>query len=530
MERRAFLTAVGGSWLLDGMLPARRPLGGRVVGASMAAGHRLRGGAALPTAQPAGRADVVIVGGGVSGLSAAWRLGAAGLDVRVLELEPFLGGTSAAGDDGVVRYPWGAHYLAAPNPGARAALRLLDEVGVLRGWDAAGNPRFDPRVLCHAPDERLFYQGEWHPGLVPADALAPADLAEVERFHAVEQALSQRIGRDGKSAFQIPVSDSSRDADLLELDTMTMRAWLDREGFRSPFLHWYVRYALLDDFGGEPEEVSAWAGLHYFASRKVRTPELEGSHFLVWPEGNGFLVDAMATRSGAKRTTGALVHAIHEAAGEVAVEWLDLATGTNHRLAARAVVLAVPAFVARRLLPAAAPRLPSRVASPWLVANLHVDQPYDPDLAWDSVLYQGAGLGYVDAGHQRTAPADGTVLTYYRAWGGRDVAEARGFLAGAAWPELAEMVLADLAAPHPDLRETLGRVDLMVWGHAMPRPVPGFLGTRPFETDPRLGERVTWAHVDQTGMALFEEAQARGVRAAEALTTPLSLDLGPTWL
>ena len=39
------------------------------------------------------------------------------------------------------------------------------------GWDAAGRPMFDPRVLCHSPQERLFYKGEWHPGLVPADAV-----------------------------------------------------------------------------------------------------------------------------------------------------------------------------------------------------------------------------------------------------------------------------------------------------------------------------------------------------------------------
>ncbi|MEJ7728076.1 MAG: FAD-dependent oxidoreductase [Polyangiaceae bacterium] len=530
MQRRAFLTAVGSGWLLDGVLPGRRAIAGRVVGASMQAGHRLRDGAALPAVEPSERADVVIVGGGVSGLAAAWRLGAAGLDVRVLELEPFLGGTSAAGRDGVVPYPWGAHYLAAPNPGARAALRLLEELGVLRGWDAAGNPRFDPRVLCHAPDERLFYRGAWHAGLVPADALEPAELAEVERFHAVERALSERVGRDGRAAFQIPVSDSSRDPELLALDTMTMAEWLEREGFRSPFLRWYVRYALLDDFGGEPSQVSAWAGLHYFASRKVRTPELEGSHFLVWPEGNGFLVEAMARRSGARLQTGALVHAVHQGPGEVAVDWLDLASGRNRRLAGRALVLAVPAFVCRRLVPEAAPRLPSRVASPWLVANLHVERPFDPDLAWDSVLHEGAGLGYVDAGHQRTAPSDRTVLTYYRAWGGADVSAARTRLASAAWPELADLVLADLTAPHPDLREELARMDLMVWGHAMPRPVPGFLGAQPFDTEPRLGERIAWAHVDQTGMALFEEAQARGVRAAEALAAPLSLDLGPTWL
>jgi hypothetical protein len=45
-----------------------------------------------------------------------------------------------------------------------------------------------------------------------------------------------------------------------------------------------------------------------------------------------------------------------------------------------------------------------------------------------------------------------------------------------------------------------------------------------------LADRVAWAHVDQTGMALFEEAQARGVAAAEAIAPLVGASLGETWL
>ncbi|HZF68122.1 MAG TPA: hypothetical protein VEZ47_08795, partial [Gemmatirosa sp.] len=57
---------------------------------------------------------------------------------------------------------------------------------------------------------------------------------------------------------------------------------------------------------------------------------------------------------------------------------------------------------------------------------------------------------------------------------------------------------------------------------AMPRPTPGFLGAhRPWWGDGgaagRAGgpARMLWAHSDVSGLALFEEAQDRGVRAAE---------------
>lgn len=531
MERRAFLTALATGWAVDVIVPQKKPMDGRIIGASHTVGHLLRDGGAKKTTDAPDVADVVIVGSGIAGLAAAWRLAPAALDVRVLELESFVGGTSTWGDDGVAPYPWGAHYLAAPNPEARAALRLLEQMRVITGWDEANRPQFDPRLLCHSPQERLFYRGAWHPGLVPQDALDDRDREDIERFSDLEHELTSKVGRDGRTAFQIPLALSSRDPDLLALDRIDMRTYLEREGFTSPFLRWYVRYACLDDFGAEPEEVSAWAALHYFAGRKLKTPELEGSHFLVWPEGNGKLAHALLERSNAAIKLDALVTAIDVLPDKhVDVQWVDVRTGDARRVRARAVVVAAPAFITKRLFPRAAERLPVRTSSPWIVANMHVKRPIDPDMAWDSVLYDAAGLGYVDARHQLTQLSEQTVLTYYRAYGGPDVAGTRTALVRAPWSRLADDVLRDLHPAHPHLREQIERLDVCVWGHAMPRPRPGFLTDRPFEPLVLLDERVAWAHADQPGMALFEESQASGVRAAEALGPTLGLDLGPTWL
>ncbi len=528
MDRRAILKWAAGAWATAGLSPGPRQATGRIVGASHAVGHLLRDGAPRTSSAPPERADLVVVGSGVSGLSAAWRAAAAGVSSIVLELEPFVGGTSTSDEANGTPYPWGAHYVAAPNVEARAALRLLEAIGAVTGWDAANRPTFDPLRLCHAPSERLFWRGAWIEGLFPDD-LDREDAAEVARFAQIEEDFFEREGSDGRPAFTIPIERSSRDPDLLALDRMSMSAWLDREGFRSPFLRWMVRYACLDDFGGEPDDISAWAGLHYFAARKLRSAELAGSHFLVWPEGNGRLVRALVELGRPSVRTGALATAIEPTRDGAMVHFLDVERGEARRIAARAVVVATPAFVARRLL-ASAPALPDRAASPWLVANLHVDWPFDPDRAWDSVLYDGEGLGYVDARHQMTELKDGTVLTYYRAYGGADVRGTRAALLGATWDDLATAVVRDLAPAHPGLRASIDRLDLMVWGHAMPRPRPGFLGDSPFEAPVLLAPNVGWAHVDQSGVALFEEALGRGVRAAEALAPALGASFGESWM
>src|SRR5690606_6881250 len=195
IKRRDFLATVGVGFFVEQVLGDDRRIAGRIVGASHAPGHRLRE-APLASDGPTERVEVVIAGSGASGASAAWRLAAAGIRTTMLELEPRPGGTSAWGDDGVVPHPWGAHYLPVPEPGARAAARLLEELGVLTGWDAAGRPRFREELFVHTPEERLFRDGKWLTGLVPDEALTREERAEIARFRAEMADLGRKIGRD----------------------------------------------------------------------------------------------------------------------------------------------------------------------------------------------------------------------------------------------------------------------------------------------------------------------------------------------
>ncbi|HZH33365.1 MAG TPA: FAD-dependent oxidoreductase, partial [Pyrinomonadaceae bacterium] len=87
---------------------------GEIVGASVDLGHRLRNtNFKFDIANDRWEtAQTVIVGGGVAGLAAAWKLQKAGFeDFVLLELEPAIGGTARSGKSHVSGYPWGAHYL-----------------------------------------------------------------------------------------------------------------------------------------------------------------------------------------------------------------------------------------------------------------------------------------------------------------------------------------------------------------------------------------------------------------------------------
>ncbi|RLB66023.1 MAG: hypothetical protein DRI90_00500 [Deltaproteobacteria bacterium] len=534
MTRRQLMQTVGVGWFADQVLPDRPHISGRIVGTSCSVGHQL-GHLTSPASSPPERAEVVIVGSGVSGVSAAWRLNHAGIEPLMLELEPMAGGTSAWGTDGVVSYPWGAHYLPVPERGARVTRRLLSELGVITGTDAAGRPQFDEEVLCHAPEQRLYFRGAWHEGLVPYAALSSHERAEMERFRALQHDLMGARGRDGRDRFAIPCEQSTRDQEIIELDRISMAEWLRRERFTSPFLWWYVGYGTRDDFGAELDDVSAWAALHYFGARKLRTEQLSGSRYLVWPAGLGWPLGRMLATLHGKLVSGALVTAVAPLAkGGVEVTYLDVHQQRLARVHARAAIVAAPAFITRRLLAgslrSAAPALPRRTSSPWTVANLHVTRPADANRVWDTMIYDSLGLGTVDASHQLTTLGDRTVLSYYRSYGSPQVAAARAHLRRASWTTLASEVLNDLQQAQPELGEQCSRIDVMVWAHGMPRPRPGFLGPNPFQPASLLDRHVAWAHVDQTGFAIFEEANLHGVRAAEQIADALGASRGESWL
>jgi phytoene dehydrogenase-like protein len=505
---------------------------GSLRGPSLALGHRLRGASPPRPAEADWRhVGVVIAGGGVAGLSAAWRLVRAGYDDFVLlELEPAPGGTARAGYDGIVPHPWGAHYLPAPLADNRGLLRLLREMDVVES-DRDGQPVYAEHVLCRDPHERLFCRGQWYDGIYLHAGAGPDDLAQHRAFfRAVDRWVGWRDGK-GRKAFRLPVSLASDDAEVTALDRLSMAEWLDRRAFTSPRLRWLVDYACRDDYGAAPAQVSAWAGLFYFASRR-RAPGAESQPMLTWPEGNGRLVAHLAASVGRLRLRPGLAVADvvpTDEAGRPGVEVVALPPeGPPQGFRADRVVFAAPQFVARHVVRPWRDRPPAHLAGftygSWAVANLHLrGRPAEPGLplAWDNVIHDSPSLGYVVATHQAGLDHGPTIFTWYYPLTDPDAGAARRQMLGLGWQEWAECALADLERPHPEIRALVGRLDVMRWGHAMIRPGPGFVWGPARRAAARPYRGIHFAHSDLSGLALFEEAFDRGVRAAEEVLAAL---------
>jgi glycine/D-amino acid oxidase-like deaminating enzyme len=498
--------------------PPPPPLQGSLLGREQAErGHARSSSAPTPSGD---RVDVLIVGGGIAGLCAAWRLVRAGFrgSVAIVELGDSAGGTSIAGPS---RFPWGAHYVTLPNRDARLYHTLLAELGVVTGHDSDGRPYFREDMLCHAPQERLFDGRSWVEGQLPS-WLSSRETEEIAEFEAICAHWSARVGSDGLPAFDIPVMGSSRDPEIRKLADLSLSQWLSEQGLAGEGVRWLARYAVRDDFGAEPENVSAWAGLHYHCARRPEPAVRDlATHVITWPEGNAWLVQQLASRIPWTISTGSVVRAVLPEEGQVQAVLAQ--GGTERMLTAQVVIAAVPSRVVARWLPVeVVPDL-----APWRVAALHVERlPASSGVpfAWDSVRYQGRGLGYVSNVHQTVAFRGPAVLSFYDPLSQVSPAEGRRALMAATWEEEVELVLSDLTPGHKDLREVTTRVDVMHWGHGTAIPSVGLHRSADWHTS-HPHPRVLLAHSDRSGMSLFEEASWHGVHAAERALEVLGVPL-----
>ncbi len=506
---------------------------GEVVGVSDGVGHLIRDGL-RPEPETWERAGVVIVGGGVAGLAAAWRLLRAGFeDFVLLELEAEPGGTARSGEaHGVVPYPWGAHYLPAPQRENRALVQLLDEMGVLEGADAEGEPVVAEQFLCRDPEERVYYRGRWYEGLYLHAGASEEDARQLEIFNAEVDAWAAWRDAKGRRAFAIPVSQCSDDAEAVALDRVSMGEWMRARGLTSERLRWLVDYGCRDDYGLTLEQTSAWAGLFYFASR-MKGPGAEAQPLITWPEGNGRIVRHLYEQARARVRLGLAVADVRTVeadsvgAGslggvEVVAVGRDGRRGVGFR--AERVVFAAPQFLTKYLLKSyregvCPPHVAEFEYGAWMVANLFLSERPHPGLgfppAWDNVLYESPALGYVTATHQRGFERGPTVFTYYYPLADDHPRDARARLLSAGRDEWAEVTLSDLARAHRDIRALTRRLDVMRWGHAMIRPRVGFQWGGARVNAQRPHGPVHFANTDLSGVPLFEEAFDHGLRAAE---------------
>lgn len=527
MRRRGFLGGLGTTALVGACEREPAPPVVSFVGQSPERGHAIRDGALRAgTVHERVRVPILVVGGGVAGAAACWRLARAGHhDTMLVELEPELGGTARGGSTPRSAYPMGAHYLPSPHASFAELFVLLDDLGLVLGRDRDGNPDFDPSAICRAPVERHRHRGKWDEGVYPDTGQTPDEEAQWERWQAHLRELDARRGSDGLRLFDLPVDRSS--AELRHLDAISMAAYLDRLQLDSWRLRWAVDYACRDDYGCTLAQTSAFAGLHHYLARGLE--DVHDRVLLVWPEGNGKLVHEMMARAelGDHRRTDHAVFRIDPDSGTALA--YDIANDRVLAIEAQAILWAAPRFVLRHVVPHDPLPRDALTYAPWLTASVELDRHpggIGSPLAWDNVSVDADHLGYVVATHgDSIAATDPTcVVTYYEPLPADDaagLAQRRTELLAGTAEQFGDRVSAALDDMHPGLRRAIRRMDIARWGHGMIRPAPGLLFSPSLALAAAPIGRVLPCAADVGGLPLFEQAFCQGVRAAETALSML---------
>jgi protoporphyrinogen oxidase len=302
--------------------------------------HQVRDGKLFSRPPVSAHHDVVIVGGGISGLTAGYLL--RGRDFLLLEKEPHWGGNAYAMDYRGNPYGTGTAFLYKEE----YPYAFAKEIGL------------DPLPI-NSPDGSIikgqFIADAWGDGLnkLPYPATVRESFKKFKK-----EVLAIDLKRREKELYSIPLTD------LLKGHASELKQWWDAYG--------------TSNYGATSESAAAAVGV---IELQEMAKESRGDDRYTWPGGLGAmatkLVEVLQPKHADRMQTGATTVAVAPGAKDVRVTYIQ---GTELKtIAAKAVIMATPKFITRRIVEG----LPEKQSDamrkihyiPYAVVNLIFDKP-----------------------------------------------------------------------------------------------------------------------------------------------------------
>ncbi len=269
--------------------------------------------------------DVIVIGAGLSGLSAAHELKKSGLKYHVLELTPRVGGRVRT----VQYHQYGPEVLSADSGmeeywESNPAVELLKELGVpVRGDIAASSI-----VL----NKKLYSIGDEEDGTQYLKRIfTPAEYKALEAFKARVAPYSKQMAkfRDGK-----PLSPEWK-----KLKDTSFEAWVKGQKIPTKVAEW-IRISVECEIGTSWSRISALDGMaefHIFLGAGEKSYRVMG--------GNERFTNALAASIGSDNLSlNKRVARIVQNGNSVTVHYVDAATNEGGQITASHVISTIPLF------------------------------------------------------------------------------------------------------------------------------------------------------------------------------------------
>ncbi len=406
------------------------------------------------------RREIVVIGGGLSGLTAAWNL--RDRDVVVLEKDADTGGKIKRADWQGIRYSMGPAYFVLPEDDTAALFKDLE-----LKW-----------VEVPEPSNAVVIDGKfvYNPWTAGVDELPfPKETREK---------LKKGFKEIAALAADIAVPARASDAKLLELDKVPAVEFFQQYGEEMQrIVNPYIRSC----FAIEPEEVSALGAITFFAC--------EFDKIYTFPGGLADITARLTEKLGPKVRTGAYVTevSVDKDTSGVRVVYRDAASGKPRTIRASAAIVTIAQNAAKYIVKGLSEErrdLMSRVYhGGYAVAAIKTNKVvYDG--SFDFWMLDGpvtdvlvadwvARGGKVDP---KGAPARKAILNAYMPLGVAGRAE----LLSKSNDAIKERFIETLAPRLPGLKESLAEIEVFYYGHAMHVAYPGYIT----EISPKLSEPV----------------------------------------
>lgn len=468
-----------------------------VLTSDMSSGHRVMTSQDFPSAAPESH-EVVVIGGGIAGLSAAWAL--RDQNPLLLELSTQLGGTSGAATHQNTTFAQGAHYdLSYPENYGAEGLQCLRALNIIEENPHNGLWNFvDKHYLI---DDKFESQvsafGQKRPTLFPASRATKQFQDIIAPYHG-----------------QMPMPTRIIAPELQDLNGVNFRSWLTDRMDLDPDFEEALDYQMRDDYGGSAAEVSALAGLHYFTCRPYGIKPLE---LFSPPQGNQYFVQKLANALPENAAqVQQMVHRITPNKGSFTLDVLDLKNQQKRQINTQKVVMAGAKHVFKYLLPEVYPSFAKTAYTPWMVINVVLKFPTQKAAYWQNEMLTSRHdfLGFVDSASQADRDGEYRVLSAYYCFRPEERANLVNL------PNRLQEVAADtmdLINDYfgQDLNPLVEKIYIKLMGHAMPVPAPNYLLHD--HNDNRTYENLVYAGVDNGRLPLLFEAMDSGLMAAELL-------------
>lgn len=500
MDRRHFLklSAIGGVGLTScwGIEQKKIAINFPIhVRSNMSTGHKIMKAISIPSSQTI-QTETLIVGGGIAGLSAANTL--SGGDFILCEMEDDFGGTSGATKVGDNLFAQGAHYdLSYPKNYGEEALALLEKLNISEYNSSKNQFTFkDRQFIIPEEHQEICYTKRGFQDAPIKAGINKKDFIDLIQPYVGEMKMPTRL-----------IHEKFRG-----LNNLSFFEFIDKYLMHDPSLITGIDYQMMDDYGANCSQVSALAGIHYYACRDYfgnNKPELFSP-----PEGNYYFINKLLNNvQGNRLKDSSIVFKIEKKTGLYHSKIYNTASEKVETIVSKNILYAGQKNALKFIYPTFYPLYSNTTYSPWVGINFELSHTIPGYQKWqnDMLGVHPNLMGFVNSHTQNTT---NNILTMYMCFNPSERKEMPKIMTN---PKaiIQEGVNYLNQFFKTNSQEYIVSAHIKVMGHAMPIPTKGYLfKDRNSQTK---HENFFFAGTDNGRLPLMFEALDSGIFAANLI-------------